>query len=68
MRISELAAAAGTTPRAVRHYHRLGLLPEPARPGNGYREYGMAELTRLMRIRWLAGNGLPLGAVAALFG
>ncbi|MBF6349142.1 MerR family transcriptional regulator [Nocardia flavorosea] len=67
MRISEIAAAAGTTPRAVRHYHRLGLLPEPVRPDNGYRDYGMAELTRLMRIRWLAGNGLPLGAVAAVF-
>lgn len=67
MRISEIAAAAGTTPRAVRHYHRLGLLPEPVRPGNGYRDYGMAELTRLMRIRWLADNGLPLGAVAAVF-
>lgn len=67
MRISEIAAAAGTTPRAVRHYHRLGLLPEPDRPGNGYRDYGMAELTRLMRIRWLADNGLPLGAVAAVF-
>lgn len=67
MRISEIAAAAGTTPRAVRHYHRLGLLPEPVRPDNGYRDYGMAELTRLMRIRWLADNGLPLGAVAAVF-
>ncbi|NKY35474.1 MerR family transcriptional regulator [Nocardia speluncae] len=67
MRISEIAEAAGTTPRAVRHYHRLGLLPEPVRPDNGYRDYGMAELTRLMRIRWLADNGLPLGAVAAVF-
>ncbi|MGW5387397.1 helix-turn-helix domain-containing protein [Nocardia sp. NPDC003963] len=67
MRISEIATAAGTTPRAVRHYHRLGLLPEPVRPDHGYRDYGMAELARLMRIRWLADNGLPLGAVAAVF-
>lgn len=67
MRISEVATAAGTTPRAVRHYHRLGLLPEPVRPDNGYRDYGLAELARLMRIRWLADNGLPLGAVAAVF-
>ncbi|MEU1525871.1 MerR family transcriptional regulator [Nocardia rhamnosiphila] len=67
MRISEIATAAGTTPRAVRHYHRLGLLPEPVRPDNGYRDYGLAELARLMRIRWLADNGLPLGAVAAVF-
>ncbi|WP_039826060.1 MerR family transcriptional regulator [Nocardia testacea] len=67
MRISEIATAAGTTPRAIRHYHRLGLLPEPIRPGNGFRDYGLAELARLMRIRWLADNGLPLGAVAAVF-
>ncbi|WP_327150229.1 MerR family transcriptional regulator [Nocardia sp. NBC_01329] len=67
MRISEIATAAGTTPRAVRHYHRLGLLPEPVRPDNGYRDYGMAELARLMRIRWLAENGLSLGAMAAVF-
>ncbi|WP_431939832.1 MerR family transcriptional regulator [Nocardia grenadensis] len=67
MRISEIATAAETTPRAVRHYHRLGLLPEPVRPDSGYRDYGLAELARLMRIRWLADNGLPLGAVAAVF-
>lgn len=66
MRISEIAAAAGTTPRAVRHYHRLGLLPEPVRRENGYRAYGLTELARLMRIRWLAEHGLPLGAVAAV--
>ncbi|WP_459547454.1 MerR family transcriptional regulator [Nocardia sp. X0981] len=66
MKISEVAAAAGTTPRAVRHYHRLGLLPEPSRRQNGYRAYGIAELARLMRIRWLAEHGLPLGSVAAV--
>lgn len=66
MKISEVAAAAGTTPRAVRHYHRLGLLPEPNRLENGYRSYGIAELARLMRIRWLADNGLPLGSVATV--
>lgn len=66
MRIGEVARAAGTTPRAVRHYHRLGLLAEPARRSNGYRDYALADLARLMRIRWLAGNGVPLGSVAAI--
>ncbi|YCN57058.1 MerR family transcriptional regulator [Rhodococcus erythropolis] len=27
MRISDVASAAGTTPRTVRHYHRLGCWP-----------------------------------------
>ncbi|WP_323183372.1 MerR family transcriptional regulator [Streptomyces sp. NBC_00038] len=29
MRIGEIAALVGVTPRAVRHHHHLGLLPEP---------------------------------------
>ncbi|MBF6167806.1 MerR family transcriptional regulator [Streptomyces gardneri] len=66
MRTSELARAAGTTPRAVRHYHRLGLLAEPTRSANGYRDYSLKDLARLMRIRWLAENGLPLGSVATV--
>ena len=39
MRSSELAAMAGVTVRTLRHYHKLGLLPEPPRKDNGYREY-----------------------------
>ena len=66
MQIGQLATAADTTPRTVRHYHRLGLLAEPQRRGNGYREYTMNDVVRLMRIRWLATNGVPLGSVAAV--
>ncbi|MGA9873540.1 MAG: MerR family transcriptional regulator, partial [Rhodococcus sp. (in: high G+C Gram-positive bacteria)] len=66
MQIGQLAAAAGTTPRTVRHYHRLGLLGEPRRRGNGYRAYTMTDVVRLMRIRWLASSGIPLGSVAAI--
>lgn len=66
MQIGQLAAAANTTPRTVRHYHRLGLLDEPRRRANGYREYTMSDVVRLMRIRWLADSGVPLGSVAAI--
>lgn len=66
MRIGQLAESAGTTTRTVRHYHRLGLLAEPQRLANGYREYTTSDLVRLMRIRWLAGSGVPLGSVAAV--
>ncbi|QII01576.1 MerR family transcriptional regulator [Rhodococcoides fascians A21d2] len=65
MRIGALAEAAGTTPRTVRHYHRLGLLDEPRRLSNGYREYTIDDVVRLMRIRWLADCGMPLGEIAA---
>ncbi|MFE4503288.1 MerR family transcriptional regulator [Rhodococcus sp. NPDC056743] len=67
MRIGQLAEAAQTTPRTVRHYHRLGLLAEPVRRANGYREYTMDDVVRLVRIRWLAERGVPLGSIAALF-
>lgn len=67
MRIGQLADAAQTTPRTVRHYHRLGLLREADRRANGYREYTMDDVVRLVRIRWLAERGVPLGSIAALF-
>lgn len=63
MRIGEIAALVGITPRAVRHYHHLGLLPEPVRRANGYREYGIRDAVLLARIRRLAELGLGLDEV-----
>ncbi|MEV5971070.1 MerR family transcriptional regulator [Streptomyces sp. NPDC051921] len=63
MRIGEVAGLVGVTPRAVRHYHRLGLLPEPARRANGYREYGVRDAVLLARIRRLTELGLGLDEV-----
>ncbi|AWE41425.1 MerR family transcriptional regulator [Actinobaculum sp. 352] len=56
---------AGTTTRAVRHYHRLGLLPVPPVVG-GRRDYGLEHLARLLRIRWLAESGLRLSQIAEI--
>lgn len=64
--ISQLAAYAGVTVRAVRHYHRIGLLPEPERDRSGYRTYNAAAVVRLIRIRTLAGAGVPLARVQEL--
>ncbi len=66
MWIGQLAELAGTTTRTVRHYHRSGLLDEPPRRPNGYREYTMADAIRLMRIRWLADSGVPLAAIPGM--
>ncbi|SDK02574.1 MerR family transcriptional regulator [Streptomyces indicus] len=63
MRIGEIAALAGVTPRAVRHYHHLGLLPEPDRLPNGYRDYGVRHAVVLARIRRLTELGLGLPEV-----
>ncbi|MEE2039607.1 MerR family transcriptional regulator [Nocardiopsis sp. CT-R113] len=64
--ISQLAAYAGVTVRAVRHYHRIGLLPEPARDRSGYRVYDADAVVRLIRIRTLADAGVPLARVQEL--
>lgn len=64
--ISQLAAYAGVTVRAVRHYHKIGLLPEPGRDRSGYRSYDAAAVVRLIRIRALADAGVPLARVQEL--
>ncbi|MGW4245604.1 MerR family transcriptional regulator [Nocardia sp. NPDC004722] len=64
--ISQLAAAAGVTVRAVRHYHHVGLLPEPDRDASGYRRYSAQAVVDLIRIRTLADAGVPLSRVDAL--
>jgi DNA-binding transcriptional MerR regulator len=64
--ISQVASYAGVTVRAVRHYHQIGLLPEPERDRSGYRTYDAAALVRLIRIRTLAAAGVPLARVQEL--
>ena len=64
--ISQLAAYAGVTVRAVRHYHAKGLLPEPQRDHSGYRRYDAAAVVRLIRIRTLAEAGVPLSRIHEL--
>ncbi|MEV2199098.1 MerR family transcriptional regulator [Streptomyces fradiae] len=63
MRIGEVARLAGVTTRAVRHYHHVGLLPEPPRLGNGYRAYGLRDAVLLVRVRRLTELGLSLDEV-----
>lgn len=62
----QVAELAGTTLKAVRHYHKLGLLEEPERDTNGYKRYGVAHLVRLLRIRRLTDLGVPLAQIAAM--
>ncbi|MFE1831703.1 MerR family transcriptional regulator [Streptomyces yangpuensis] len=63
MRIGEIAAVVGVTTRAIRHYHHVGLLPEPERRPNGYRAYGVRDAVLLARVRRLTELGLGLDEV-----
>jgi DNA-binding transcriptional MerR regulator len=64
--IGQLASYAGVTVRAVRHYHQVGLLPEPERDASGYRRYGALAVVELIKIRTLAEAGVPLSQVGEL--
>jgi DNA-binding transcriptional MerR regulator len=65
VRIGELAAITGTTPRALRHYEQAGLIASERAP-NGYRTYGEHTAVRVRNIRYLLAAGLTLDDVRAL--
>jgi DNA-binding transcriptional MerR regulator len=64
--IGQLAAYAGVTVRAVRHYHQIGLLPDPERDASGYRRYGARAVVSLIKIRTLANAGVPLSRIGQM--
>jgi DNA-binding transcriptional MerR regulator len=64
--IGQLAEYAGVTVRAVRHYHQIGLLPEPERDASGYRRYGGTAVVSLIKVRILANAGVPLSQIGQL--
>jgi DNA-binding transcriptional MerR regulator len=62
LRIGDVAKLAGTTPRTIRYYEEIGLLPQvPARPSGQHRLYTENEVERLremMRLKNLLGVSL----------
>jgi DNA-binding transcriptional MerR regulator len=65
MNSGELASIAGVTVRTLRHYHQVGVLPEPFRTANGYRNYGVRDLITLLQVKRLAALGVPLEQIPA---
>lgn len=64
--IGQVADYAGVTIKAVRHYHRRGLLAEPPRDSSGYRRYTAEDAIQLVKIRTLAQAGVPLARIKEL--
>ncbi|HEY1689285.1 MAG TPA: MerR family transcriptional regulator [Solirubrobacteraceae bacterium] len=62
LRIGDVAKLVGTTPRTIRYYEEIGLLPEsPERAAGRHRLYSEAEVERLMdvmRLKQLLGVSL----------
>ncbi len=62
----QLAAAAGVSADTLRHYERIGVLPEADRSANGYRRYPPAALQRVRMIRGALAVGFTLEELAGI--
>jgi DNA-binding transcriptional MerR regulator len=67
LRIQEVSAETGLTPRTIRYYEELGLLAPAARSDGAYRLYDAEDLDRLRFIRGLRDDaGFSLGEIGQL--
>jgi DNA-binding transcriptional MerR regulator len=67
LRIQEVAADTGLTPRAIRYYEEVGLLAPAARSEGAYRLYDAEDLERLHFIRGLRDDaGFSLAEIRQL--
>jgi MerR family transcriptional regulator, copper efflux regulator len=63
MRIGDLTERAAVTPRTVRYYERIGLIPPGEREGHGQHYYTEETLARLRKIGQLKQLGLSLDEI-----
>jgi len=68
MRIGELADQAGLTSKTIRYYESIGLMSEPYRHANGYRDYDGEAVDQLRFIRDSQAAGLTLAEVSEIVG
>ncbi len=66
MKISDAAAASGCHLETIRYYERVGLLPEPERTRNRYRQYTDADVERLRFITRGRDLGFSLEEIRSL--
>ena len=66
MNIGEAAAAAGVTPKMIRHYESLGLMPEADRTEAGYRLYTAREVEMLRFVRQSRALGFSIQQIDSL--
>jgi Cu(I)-responsive transcriptional regulator len=66
MNIGEAAAAAGVTPKMIRHYESFGLIPQVERTDAGYRLYTQREVEMLRFVRQARALGFPIEQIQSL--
>ncbi len=63
MRIGELGEKAELSPKTIRYYEDIGILPEPDRTASGYRNYDESALDRLRFIKAAQAVAFTLGEI-----
>jgi MerR family copper efflux transcriptional regulator len=66
MRIGDIARQAGTTPKAIRHYELLGILPAVPRQGS-YRRYSERDLVFVRLVHQALALGFRLAELRGLY-
>ena len=66
--IGEAARLSAVSPKMVRHYEGLGLLPRVARTDGGYRQYGEADVHTLRFIKRSRDLGFSMEEIGELVG
>lgn len=64
--IGKLAKQTEVTIETIRHYQRIGLLTEPAKPHGGYRVYSADAITRIRFVKRAQQAGFTLKEIATL--
>jgi len=67
LRSGELARRVGLSVDTLHHYEQKGVLPEPPRTANGYREYPREAIDRVLAIQAALGIGFTLDELAEVF-
>jgi DNA-binding transcriptional MerR regulator len=66
MKIGELAGQTGVSTKTIRYYEDIGVLPEPERAANGYRDYDEVAVSRLHFVRDTQATGLTLTEISSI--
>lgn len=67
MKINQVEELVGITKKNIRFYEDQGLLNPERNPENGYREYGLEDVSRLHKIKLLRKLDVPIEEIKKLF-
>ena len=66
MKIQEFAERTGLSPKTIRYYESIGILPPPRRASNRYRDYSEPDLERARFVAGIRSLDLSLDEIAEI--